>query len=56
MAWMINEQDQVESSYAGLYPASFTDGYATALPITRYLRADFASPRPPSHAVNEIAP
>ena len=47
VTWMINEQANVESSYAGLYMDNFTDGYAANLQLTKYLPADFTSPLPP---------
>ncbi|MEJ7596704.1 MAG: hypothetical protein WKG01_02240 [Kofleriaceae bacterium] len=54
VTWMINEQDGVEASYAGLYTGNFTDGYTASLPITKYLRIDFASPRAPNDPANQV--
>jgi hypothetical protein len=52
-AWMINEKPDFEGTFAGLYAGNFTDGYAPALPLTKYLRADFTSPRAPNDPLNE---
>ena len=49
---MMNEAPTVEAAYAGLYAGSFTDGYATAVPVTYYLGADFASASSPNSAAN----
>lgn len=51
--YMINEADQVEATYAGLYPTSFTDGYGAAVPIAHYLRADFTAMRAPNDPANQ---
>ena len=56
VSYMINERDNVESSFAGLYAGNFTDGYAMDLQTTRYLRADFSSSRPPNDPDNEAPP
>jgi hypothetical protein len=56
VSWMITEKDLFESSYAGLYAGNFADGYAMELPLTKYLRVDFASPNAPTDAGNEITP
>lgn len=53
VTYMINEQNLSEGTYAGLYAGSFTDGYATALPITKYLKVDFSSTKPPNDPANE---
>ena len=50
--WMINEGNNVESTYAGLYTGNFTDGYAANL--TTYASIDFASARPPNDVANRI--
>ena len=55
VTWMINEKQLAEGSYAGLYAGNFTDGYAANLPLTKYLRADFTSPRAPNDPAN-VAP
>jgi hypothetical protein len=52
VTWMINEKADVEGSFAGLYGDSFTDGYAPALPLTRYLRINFISPLAPNDPAN----
>ena len=49
---MINEKPDFEGSFAGLYGDNFTDGYAAALPLTRYLRIDFVSPLAPNDPEN----
>lgn len=41
--WMINEANNVESSYAGLFSDNFQDGYAEALHISKFLVVDRAS-------------
>ncbi|MBA3539310.1 MAG: hypothetical protein H0T79_06750, partial [Deltaproteobacteria bacterium] len=48
VTWMINEKDNFEGTFAGLYSTNFTDGYAMTLPLTQYIRVDFESPRAPS--------
>jgi hypothetical protein len=53
VTWMINEQQDLEGSYAGLYPGNFTDGYSAALPLTHYLRADFSLSRTPNDVANQ---
>ena len=55
VTWMINEKQLAEGSYAGLYTGNFTDGYASDLAITKYLRADFTSSRVPDDPAN-VAP
>ena len=52
VAWMINEKQNVESSYAGLYAGNFTDGYAANLALTKFLKIDFAARRDPNDAAN----
>ena len=52
VTWMINERALAESSWAGLYADNFTDGYAESLPITKYLRVEFASSRAPNDPLN----
>jgi hypothetical protein len=52
VAWMINEKPGFEGSFAGLYAESFTDGYATSLPVTRYLAIDFESAENPNDPAN----
>jgi hypothetical protein len=47
VTWMINENNGVESSYAGLYMDNFIDGYAADLQLTKYLPVDFRSTTPP---------
>ena len=49
---MINEKALAEGSYAGIYKGNFTDGYAANLTLTRYLHADFTSPRVPTDPAN----
>ncbi len=53
VAWMINEKQGAEGSYAGLYPTNFTDGYSVALPLTDYLRVDFSSTKSPNDVANQ---
>ena len=53
VTWMINEKPSFEGSYAGLYAANFTDGYAATLPLTHYLRVDFASMSSPNAGANQ---
>jgi hypothetical protein len=53
VSWMINEKQNVESSYAGLYATNFTDGYAANLALTKYLKIDFTSTRDPNDAANQ---
>lgn len=53
VTWMINEKSLVEGSYAGLYSGNFTDGYAPDLALTKYLQADFTSPRSPNDPANQ---
>ncbi|MBS1121360.1 MAG: hypothetical protein H6Q90_3588 [Deltaproteobacteria bacterium] len=48
VTWMINEKPTFEGNFAGLYPDNFADGYSATLPLTRYLRVDFASPAQPN--------
>jgi len=47
VTWMINENNGVESSYAGLYMDNFIDGYASDLQLTKYLPIDFRATTPP---------
>jgi hypothetical protein len=47
VTWMINENNNVESSYAGIFMDNFIDGYAANLQLTRYLPADFTAITPP---------
>nr|HEX4314816.1 hypothetical protein [Kofleriaceae bacterium] len=56
LAFMINEGDNVESSFGGLYAGNFVDGYAADLVTTRYLRADFTSSLSPNNPDNEAPP
>jgi len=51
VTWMINEQQGVEGTYAGLYAGTFTDGYNKS--PTKYLRADFTSARVPNDPANQ---
>ena len=53
VAWMINEKNGVEGSYAGLYSGNFTDGYAMNLALTKYLKIDFTSERDPNAPSNQ---
>jgi hypothetical protein len=53
VTWMINEKPNLEGSFAGLYTGNFADGYAAALPITKYLRADFGAASPPADPANQ---
>lgn len=52
VTWMINEKQDFEGSFAGLYVDNFTDGYAAALPVTRYLKIDFTAARDPNDPAN----
>jgi hypothetical protein len=52
VTWMINEEANLEGSYAGLYAGNFTDGYAANLAITKYLVTDFGSSRVPDDPAN----
>ena len=56
VAFMVNEKDLAEGTYAGLYAGSFTDGYSPAMPVTRYLRLDLDVVEAPNTAANEITP
>ena len=51
LLWL-NEADQVEAAYGGLYPDSFIDGYHATVPVGRYLAVDFASPAAPNAPAN----
>jgi hypothetical protein len=53
VAWMINEKDLAESSFAGLYTGNFADGYASNLALTKFLKIDFTSPRDPNDPANQ---
>ncbi|MCW5806126.1 MAG: hypothetical protein KIT31_27425 [Deltaproteobacteria bacterium] len=53
VTWMINEKPDFEGTFAGLYAGNFTDGYQPALALTKYLRADFTSPRAPNDPLNQ---
>lgn len=53
VTWMINEKPDFEGSFAGLYPGNFADGYAATLPLTKYLRIDFASDAAPNDPANQ---
>lgn len=53
VAWMINEQANVESSYGGLYAGNFVDGYSANLALTKFLKIDFTSARDPNDSVNQ---
>jgi hypothetical protein len=52
VTWMINEKPDFEGNFAGLYADNFTDCYGEQLPLTRYLRVDFASSRAPNDPAN----
>jgi len=56
VAFMINEKDLAEGTYAGLYAGSFTDGYSAAMPVTRYLRLDLDAIEAPNSAAHEVTP
>lgn len=51
-AFMINEQGGGEWSYAGLYSGTFSDGYHSTLPISKYLLVSRDSPSLPNAAGN----
>lgn len=51
LLWL-NETDQLEAAYGGLYPDSFTDGYHATVPVGRYLAVDFASAAAPNAPEN----
>jgi hypothetical protein len=53
VAWMINEKNGAESSYAGLYTGNFADGYAANLALTKFLKIDFTSTRDPIDPANQ---
>lgn len=53
VAWMINEKNGAESSYAGIYAGNFTDGYAPNLALTKFLKIDFTSMRDPNDPANQ---
>lgn len=55
VTWMINEKPDFEGSFAGLYEDNFADGYGPALPLTKYLRVDFAAGAAPNDPGN-VAP
>lgn len=52
VTFMINEKDNFEGSFAGLYAGNFTDGYAANLAITKYLLVDFSAERAPNDPAN----
>jgi hypothetical protein len=52
LTYMLNEEDNSEGQYAGIYVGNFTDGYAAELSITEYLAADFTSSRVPNDTAN----
>ncbi len=56
VTFMINEKDLAEGTFAGLYAGSFTDGYNSAMPVTKYLRLDLDVIEAPNTAANEITP
>jgi hypothetical protein len=49
-AWMINEQNLAESTFAGIYADNFTDAYDVA--VTKYLKVDFAASSVPNDPAN----
>ena len=56
VTFMLNEVSGGESTWAGLWAGSFTDGYfavATPKTIGSYLLADLASPLPPNTISNK---
>ncbi|MDQ3364647.1 MAG: hypothetical protein M3680_04385 [Myxococcota bacterium] len=52
VSWMVNEKDQFEGTFAGLYAGNFADGYQAELPLTSYLVIDPAQTRPPADPAN----
>lgn len=52
VAWMINETQNLESTFAGLYDGNFTDGYAANLALTKYLEIDFTARVDPNDPAN----
>jgi hypothetical protein len=52
VTWMINEKNNAEGSYAGLYANNFTDGYAMNLALTKFLKIDFTAQRDPNDPAN----
>jgi hypothetical protein len=52
VTFMINEEDNFESTYAGLYAGDFTDGYGSDVVLAHYLKADFTSPGEPDDGAN----
>ncbi len=53
VTFMINEKQNAEGTYAGLYAGNFTDGYHPSLLITKFLKIDFASMRDPNSPMNQ---
>lgn len=53
VTWMINERQNAEGTYAGLYTANFVDGYHMNLALTKFLKVDFASSKNPNDAANQ---
>ncbi len=53
VAYMVNEKQNAEGNYAGLYTGTFVDGYAANLAITKYLRIDLTATRAPNDAANQ---
>lgn len=49
-SFMVNEQPTLESTFAGLYAGTFTDGYSALGSITKYLHADMLAPATPNAA------
>jgi len=53
VAWMINETQNLEGTFAGLYADNFVDGYAANLALAKYLEIDFTARRDPNDAANQ---
>jgi len=53
VTWMINEKQNAEGTYAGMYPGNFTDGYHASLQLTKFLKVDFASNKDPNDPANQ---
>ncbi len=49
-AWMINEQNLAEATFAGLYTGNFVDGFNPA--VTKYLEVDLDGERVPNDPAN----
>lgn len=49
-AWMINEQNLAEATFAGLFPGNFVDGYNPA--VTKYLEIELDGERVPNDPAN----